>query len=466
MRRPGTPFDTVLAMRPRLRLAVLPAVAVLVLALGVVAVVAAPRLWHRLDDRAAQVRQAAAEATDPATTPPDGTAEEGSAAGAASPGTGSATSPGAGRPSPGGTSGAASGGATRTSTSTGREGSGSSVTGSAARTAPVAAASSGRPIGVADPDLIGASAASQTSRIAAMKALGITAVRLDARWDWVQYGGPTSYDWKDLDRTVGSLRAAGLTVDLLVAGCPTWAAASDRSKSGACHPASATQFGQWAGAVAARFHPQGVRLYEIWNEPNQAASWGPSADPAAYAAILAAAYQAIKKVSSDTVVLSGGLAPVTTEGGDVTGTTFLSSVYAHGGKGTFDAVGYHAYCYPALPDSFQSWSGWSQMAGTSPSLRSVMAVNGDPGKQIWITEAGAPTAGPRGVGEQAQAQTITQAVTGAASADWVGGLFLYTWRDGGTDAGDSEDWFGLTTKAGAGKPALAALERAIAGSWR
>jgi len=475
-------------MRPRLRPAVLPAVALLVLALGVVAVVAAPRLWHRVDGTATRVRQAAQEATDPASTgstPPDGTSAEGSP----SPGTGPSSPGGTG----GGTGGGTAAGATRTATATGRDGSapsgssgsGSSGTGtsgsgtsgsgtsgsgtsgttSSARTAP-AAAVSGRPLGVADPDLIGASAASQTSQIAAMKALGITAVRLDARWDWVQYGGPTSYDWKDLDRTVGNLRAAGLTVDLLVAGCPTWAAAADRSSSGACHPASAAQFGQWAGAVAARFHPQGVRLYEIWNEPNQAASWGPAADPAAFAAILAAAFQAIKKVSSDTVVLSGGLAPTTTAGGDVNGTSFLASVYAHGGKGTFDAVGYHAYCYPALPDSVQSWSGWSQMAATSPSLRSVMTANGDSGKQIWITEAGAPTAGPHGVGEQAQAQTITQAVAGAASASWVGGLFLYTWRDAGTDAGDSEDWFGLTTEAGTGKPALAALQRAIAASWR
>jgi len=431
-----------------------PAVAVLIV--GAVAAWSAPQLWRGPGRPAAQVGSPSARPDDPA-----------GGGGAPAPTTGSAPGPAAASPTVGSAAATASAAGPR-ATSTARGASprtGPTAPTRSAAGAGVPGGSPARPIGVADPGLISATDAAQTSQIAAMKAVGITAVRLDARWDWVQYGGPASYDWNDLDRAVGNLRAAGLTVDLLVAGCPTWAAASDRSRSGACHPASAAQFGQWAGAVAGRFHPQGVRLYEIWNEPNQAASWGPSADAAAYAAILAAAYQAIKKVSADTVVLSGGLAPVTTEGGDVTGTTFLSSVYAHGGKGTFDAVGYHAYCYPALPDSFQSWSGWSQMAGTSPSLRSVMAANGDSGKQIWITEAGAPTAGPRGVGEQAQAQTISQAVAGAASASWVGGLFLYTWRDAGTDAGDSEDWFGLMTKAGASKPAMAALQRSIAGSW-
>jgi hypothetical protein len=299
----------------------------------------------------------------------------------------------------------------------------------------------GRPIGVADPDLIGAPASTQTSTIQAMKAIGITAVRLDARWDWVQYGGPTSYDWKDLDQAVGHLRAAGMTVDLLVAGCPDWAASGDRGRSGARHPASAAQFGQWAAA-------------------------GSAADPAGYAAILAAAYRAIKTVSVDTVVLSGGLAPVATANGDLNGTAFLASVYAHGGRGTFDAVGYHAFCYPTLPDVYQPWSGWSQMAGTSPSLRSVMSANGDSGKQIWITEVGAPSAGPGGVGEQVQARTVTQAVTDASAAPWVGGLFVYSWRDAGTDPSDPEDWFGLITKDGAAKPAMAALQRSIAASWQ
>src|SRR5690242_13055035 len=47
-----------------------------------------------------------------------------------------------------------------------------------------------RVIGVADPHFVGQSAAVQVSQLAAMKAIGIISLRIDANWDSVQYGGP------------------------------------------------------------------------------------------------------------------------------------------------------------------------------------------------------------------------------------------------------------------------------------
>jgi hypothetical protein len=72
-------------------------------------------------------------------------------------------------------------------------------------------------------------------------------------------------------------------------------------------------------------------------------------------------------------------------------------MYANGAKGSFDALGYHAYSFRELPDTYGS--GWSQMAQTSPSPRSMMIRNGDGNKPIWVTEFGAPSGGPDGVGE-------------------------------------------------------------------
>jgi len=64
----------------------------------------------------------------------------------------------------------------------------------------------------------------QAAQLSAMKAIGITEIRLDANWDWVQYGGPGTFDWSQLDQAVASVRAAGMSLDLIIDGCPPWAA--------------------------------------------------------------------------------------------------------------------------------------------------------------------------------------------------------------------------------------------------
>jgi polysaccharide biosynthesis protein PslG len=317
------------------------------------------------------------------------------------------------------------------------------------------------PVGVADPDLVGETAAAQAAQLTTMRAIGISSLRFDANWDSVQYGGPTSFDWAKLDQAVDSTRAAGMSVDLIIDGCPPWAALAGTAGGLSPVPASAGQYAEFAAAVARRYGPKGVGTFEIWNEPNSAAFWPPKANPAAYTADLKAAYSAIKEVDPSAFVISGGLAPELSDGTNISPVDFLTAVYADGAKGSFDAVGYHAYCYPALPDTYESWSGWSQMAQASPSVRSVMDANGDSSKSIWITEFGAPTSGPDGVGEASQAAGIAQAVADAKGTTWIGALYLYSWQDTGTDLGDDGDWFGLVTAGGAPKLAYTAVAAAL-----
>ena len=213
--------------------------------------------------------------------------------------------------------------------------------------------------------------------------------------------------------------------------------------------------------MAARYEPKGVGTFEIWNEPNNVVFWQPAPNPAAYTADLIAAYQAIKNVDPPAFVLSGGLAPERNDGTNISPVTFLQRMYAYGARGHFAGVGYHPYSYPALPKTYASWSGWSQMDQTSPSIRSVMAANGDSGKRIYITEVGAPSGGPGGVGQTSQATEFTQAIEAAKTTSWIGGIYLYTWQDDGTDTSNTEDWFGLLTAAGRHKPAYAAVKNAI-----
>ena len=214
-----------------------------------------------------------------------------------------------------------------------------------------------KPIGVAVPTLVAQTPAVQASWLAAMKAAGITSVRVDADWSWVQPVGPTKFDWTAIDQEVKAARAAGMSVDLIIDDCPPWAALAGTSGDAFPQPASSAQYATFAAEVAARYAPQGVGLFEIWNEPNNAGFWAPKPNPAAYTADLVAAYAAIKKVDPGAFVISGGLAPEATDGTNISPIDFLTAMYANGAKGSFDALGYHPYSFPALPDTYENMVG-------------------------------------------------------------------------------------------------------------
>jgi len=315
--------------------------------------------------------------------------------------------------------------------------------------------------GISDPELIHLSAAGQAKVLRRMRAIGINSIRFDANWDWVQFGGQDSFDWTMLDREVHSARAAGMTVELVIDGCPPWARLPGSGSESAPQPASAQQFATWAAEVAARYRPSGVNDFEIWNEPNDVKFWQPKANPAFYTKMLADSYRAIRKADPAAFVIVGGLAPVESRHGSLSAIAFLQAIYAHGGKSYFNAVATHPYSFPALPETYEPWSAWSQMSQTSPSLRSVMTAHGDGSKQLWITEFGAPSSGPSGVGAAGQAAELTQAIALAKSSSWIRALYVYTWQDMGTNARSNADWFGLLTHSGQRKLAYAAVAKAL-----
>jgi polysaccharide biosynthesis protein PslG len=320
---------------------------------------------------------------------------------------------------------------------------------------------SGPVFGISVPDLVGESAATQAAWLADIKSLGLTSVRISAEWSDIQYGGPTSYDWSQLDQAVAAIRADGLSVDMVIGGAPSWAAVSGAAGDSSPQPADPATFGAFAAAVAARYAPEGVQDYEIWNEPNNVIFWQPAPNPAAYTADLVASYQDIKAVDPAAVVITGGLAPETNDGTNINAITFLQDMYADGAKGSFNAVGYHPYSYPALPDTYELWSGWSQMSQTPLSIESVLAANGNASVPLWLTEVGAPTNGPDGVGTAAQAEDLTQAIANAKASSSIGALYIYTYEDSGTDTSTDEDWFGLLTASGAQNPSYAAVAAAL-----
>lgn len=311
-----------------------------------------------------------------------------------------------------------------------------------------------------------------------IKSVGFTWLRTDIDWSAVQRHNAGTYDWSAYDRVIKTANAEGLKVLATIAYAPAWARLPACADNDKCRPASIAAYATFARAAAERYAPQGVKTWEIWNEPNIQGFWRPAPDPGTYTAMLKAAYAAIKKADPTATVLSGGLSPAENEPpGHITPRDFLRAMYAAGAKGSFDALAHHPYSYPAPPDTTYSWSAWSQMAALTPSLRSIMAANGDANKSIWITEVGSPTAGkgPTATpanyrlhlsathGDEAlQVVFAQQAVAAANNYEWTGPLFWYSYKDLGADGSDNENFFGIVRADGSKKPAYDTFKRLLA----
>lgn len=305
--------------------------------------------------------------------------------------------------------------------------------------------------------------------------MGFTWVRMDLDWSIIQSQSATRYDWAGYDRIVNSAVAHHLQILAVLAYTPTWARPSQCTDSPKCAPANVTDYANFARAAANHYAPK-VTYWEIWNEPNITDFWQPAPNVVAYTNLLKAGYNALKGAQPGMHVISAGLSPAEDQAPAVAPRTFLSGMYANGAKNYFDALGDHPYSYPAPPNVVYSWSAWSQMADTTPSLRSIMQANGDAGKNIWITEYGAPTGGPDGqatadtfrtnldanhVDEQFQTTFAQQAVAAYKTYSWVGPMFWYSYKDLGTSQDTNENFFGMLRADGTQKPLYATFKQLL-----
>jgi hypothetical protein len=240
-----------------------------------------------------------------------------------------------------------------------------------------------------------------------------------------------------------------------------------------CAPRDPNQFANYAAAAVNRYKHRGSIAWEIWNEPNTAGAWAPTPSPAAYTSLLRATSAAIKRADSHATVITGGLGVTFTENGDISPEQFVQGMYAAGARPYFDAVAQHAYSFPAPPALAFDWTGWTQML----HVRGIMMQHGDSNKLLWITEYGAPTAGPGGIAttsnynfdgspdhvdEALQAFMATQAVALYKTYPWAGPFFWYGYKDLGTSSSSNENFFGLVRSNGTHKPAYDAFVHAIA----
>jgi polysaccharide biosynthesis protein PslG len=326
-------------------------------------------------------------------------------------------------------------------------------------------------LSVAD-DLTGLSQTALDQWFVDMKSLGVTWVRLDFDWSWIQSDKNAAIDWTKIDRVVASAQKYQLHLLPILVYTPTWARPAG-CDSNRCPPANNADYANFAKLAVARYAPLGVHAWEIWNEPNMKGSWLPASNPSQYTQLLMATYGSIKSIDPSATVVTGGVGPIETANGNIQALEFVQAMYAAGAKPYFDALGFHPYSFPALPSYQQDWNAWQQAANTKISMRSIMTTYGDSSKKIWITEYGAPTGGPGTVAdigwvetmpktthvtEAYQSSMLVDAIQYLDSSTWDGPLFWYSYKDyNSTVATTIENHFGILHSDGTKKPSYFSL---------
>jgi Cellulase (glycosyl hydrolase family 5) len=299
-----------------------------------------------------------------------------------------------------------------------------------------------------------------------------TAARLGAGWVRVWA------NWRDLQPSRGSfapaavarlqgavaaLHARGVKALIVVHQSPAWATGG---AGPTVLPANPATYGSFMGGLARRVPAD---AWEIWNEPDDPGFLAGAPDPARYAALLRAAYPAIKAARPRATVVTGGLV-----GNDI---DFVEGLYAHGARGYFDAVGVHTdtACLTRGPRRYYrdergrigrfSFSAYRE-------VHAVMAAHGDGAKQIWMTEIGWNTQSTRpgscnvgqwagrkrlGVKPRRQARLLRAAYRCAAADPFIGVVFWFGIQDiaGARFAAG----YGLYRRGGHAKPAAHAFKR-------
>jgi hypothetical protein len=291
--------------------------------------------------------------------------------------------------------------------------------------------------------------------IALARMLGAKVVRAGLKWSTLEPRRAGQIDAHALaftDRLVNDAAAAGIRVILTVDSTPCWASSAPSAILGGCRPGASTSANSWpptstapyaavTSFLAARY---GTRLagIEIWNEPdhsNELYFAGPK-KVERYAALLRAAYTAIKQANPAVTVLGGSL--VGANG------LFLRALYRQGIKGYYDGLAVHFYTL-----------GLASLR----AFRAVQVANND-SAPLWLDEFGWSSCYPAKrvqeeqpcVTPQVQGQNLSDIVRSVSRTPYVAAAVVYNLENAGAEN------FGLLDSKGRRKPAFAALRGALA----
>jgi hypothetical protein len=293
------------------------------------------------------------------------------------------------------------------------------------------------------------------SSIAAAHALHAQAVRFELPWAAMEPNGPGQPNARALaftDRLVADAQAAGIRVIAMVRSTPCWATSAPAPLRARCIPGRDSPANAWPPqnpadlgtfmAFLAKRYGSALAALEVWNEPDQANELylAGREKPQHYAAMLRAAYTAIKQADPSMTVLGGSLVGVNGK--------FLRALYAAGIKGYYDGLAVHFYTFTIA---------------ALRATREVQLANGDE-KPLWLDEFGWSSCWPAMriqeeqacVTSAAQAQNLANMIRTLARTPYVAAALMYKLRD------SYHENFGVLNQRGQRKPSFAALASALA----
>lgn len=250
-------------------------------------------------------------------------------------------------------------------------------------------------------------------------------------------------DWSAPDRVIAAARARDLKVLAVVAYTPSWARGFWTRQT--APPTDSSLYGGFTRQAAQHYGPA-VAAYELWNEPNRAATFGGTVNAAKFAELLRAGFAGIRSVDRSVPVVSGGLSP-----GGTDPARFLTALYRYGAGGSFDAVGLHPYVGSGDPARTTR-----RMSAMIAGLRAVLDAHRATTSKIWLTEFGTAsyTGGPS---RDRQADAALEQLRVAAGTPLVGPCILYEIRDAGPSTSTSNGFGHLLTWSWDPKPLLQML---------
>lgn len=257
---------------------------------------------------------------------------------------------------------------------------------------------------------------------------------------------PAPGDWRTArydDLVARSLRHGVHVLPVLGFG-NTWAAAQGAGEPRNVLRQMMPKADAWETYVRTMLGRYGDRLHawEIWNEPNLPTYWKPAPDAGEYARLAAHTYATIKTLAPADTVITAGFSPENVNRPDLPAhdeARFLRALEALPVR-PYDAVGYHPYTVfrhgvsPAQTAALFKRNFDSLEAGLDRSTRMPAPV--------WITEIGVSTI-PRITTEEEAADHLATVLTLSLARADVEKVFLYNFRDVGTNPQEKEHMFGL-----------------------
>jgi hypothetical protein len=235
--------------------------------------------------------------------------------------------------------------------------------------------------------------------------------------------------------------------------------------------------GDFAGAVAARYGPRGVTMYEAWNEPNiplflrpqyrrQGGRWVP-ASPETYGAILTAMRTRIRAVQPDALVAGGVTAPAGERDPQtcpaqpncrIRPQDFVRHLSAPGLRPPMDAWSHHPYPLRRPADRTPPDRSYVDLYNL-PVLTDALDAGYLRGVPVWLSEFGVGTARVEDyvfhVDRDDQARYLTDALRRVRETPRVTTFVWYLLQD-------HPGWAsGLYERDGRAKPAAAAFREGM-----